>query len=120
MVDPLGLYLRAAALRAFDRADHNCGLWVARWVAARTGINPGADWSGEFEIDLEATAVIVMQNFERTKFPRRGDVGVVLAPRPTAAIFLGHRWAALAPSGLAIAPWDWRRAWRVEPQAPYA
>ena len=114
-------YLRAATAERFELARVNCLLWVARWVALQTGINPAADWRGELELDVdgkptldvEATAIAAMAPFKPTATPRRGDVGLVRAPQPTAAICLGRRWAALAPQGLAVAAWPFIRAWEL-------
>ena len=120
MVDALTLYLRAAAGDAFDWSGHNCMIWVADWIVSQTARDPAAGWrSGEFDparVDVLALARKTMRDFQTTQTPKRGDVGIVLAgPRgeATAAICTGTRWAALAPSGLAVAPWPCVMAWTI-------
>ena len=119
-MDDLTIYLRAAASGDFDLAGRNCMIWVADWIVSQTAHDPAAGWrSGEFNparVNVLALARETMADFQTTQNPKRGDVGIVLAgPRgeATAAICTGRRWAALAPSGVAVAPWPYVMAWTI-------
>lgn len=128
--DDLALFVRRAAVGGDADLADACMLWAADWVRASTGKDPAAAWRDpsswqarlwDFEVERVARETMGACGFVETTAPRRGDVGVVVTPtgRPTAAICLGRRWAALAPEGVAAsATWPVVVAWSLRCPPP--
>lgn len=129
---PLPPFLAAAAERPFSWGDFDCLMWLAEWVKARRGVDPGAwhrfTYSNAFEaVKLVAKAGGMVAHVEscvaplglkRIDHPKAGDIAVVNSSSGhMGALMLGKASAAcLMERGLLyVRTTDWPvlASWRV-------
>jgi hypothetical protein len=129
-------YLAAMAGRRWRPGVLDCGVFMADWVCAVTGIDPIADVRGSYTTERQFLRILRREGgFEQscarrlaavgyveTSRPGAGDIVTVLAPyavrrgkiqqRPTGAIGVDQTRRAVMTSdlGLVIAPLPTRRA----------
>lgn len=137
---PLADWLAREGARPVVWGINDCCLFVADWVAAVTGRDPGAAWRGTYRGERAAHRIlsrgggllaVVAPSFDgvglaRTTDPLTGDIGVVVAPvafrhgrlveRPVAAVRVGRLWAVKSQSGVAAGEFATLAAWRVTPE----
>lgn len=129
----LAEFLSEASRKGVVWADqHDCCMWLADWVLAKTGVDPGARLRGRYRTATGCLRVLrqeggvlalvsrcaVAAGLPRTDEPRAGDIGVVRlltasGLQSVGAICTGPRWAALALDGLVSQPASPVAAWRV-------
>lgn len=119
--DPLPIFLRAAASTPWRWSESDCVMWLANWIKARRGVDPGAAFRGAYHDALSCAELLRQRGGPRrhisdcgapfgiieTAEPERGDIGLSSAPvkrggrmvtRPTGVICLDPeraRWAML-------------------------
>lgn len=123
--DPLSRFLNAAKARPFAWGEFDCLLWLADWVAERTGIDPAADLRGTYATLLGAARIVkgagsmsrlvdsrlATIGAARASVPQRGAIAVVEVAGDggehfgdeAGAILLGGSAALLSQTGLIVA-----------------
>lgn len=120
---------------AFVWGATDCCLFVADWVAARSGRDPAAAWRGSYRSLRQAHRLLKRRGgivaavslemdrlgFERTSDPLPGDVAIVTVPSgfrsgrihysDVAAIRVGRLWAVKGHRGMAGGDFPVRVAW---------
>lgn len=114
-------FLSMAGRRGFAVGKHDCMLFAADWVLARTGRDPAAAWRNVYDspegadvLVAEAGSITRLINgalasvgWRPTSDPQRGDVVLCEMAghtEPVAAIVADHRMAVLTRRGLALWP----------------
>lgn len=111
----------------FARPHADCCMWVADWIAARTGIDPAADLRGAYtnaagalrqvrrwgDFETMWRVHMALAGFNETRRPQEGDVGVVrdAAGQLVSAIRVGRMWAAKSRGGLCFEDFPMIVAW---------
>lgn len=115
VTDLLTDFLRAAARRPFIWGRDDCAQFVAAWVEARRGANPGAGWC--YRSPIGAARILkrrggMAAHFDgcltplgivRTDAPKRGDIAIVDTEQgEIAGIVLGASIACLRGPGIIV------------------
>lgn len=129
--DPLARFLRSASERYFVWGQFDCLMWLADWIKASRGVDPGDGWRGSYSSALGAARIIKEQGgmvshvdarlapfgIRRTDTPRRGDIAVVRASEgEMGAIVHGGTVSCLTERGVIVrrvADTPILAAWRV-------
>lgn len=130
----MSLALREFLLASYDKpfqwGERDCALWVAEWIQAVRGVDPGLPFRGTYGSEY-GCALLLARHGGLLKLARRafgaaglheidnpdaaaaGDVACVEAPfGPTLGIVTGWRVALLGREGLVIsAAWPRLAAW---------
>lgn len=119
-------YLRSMRDRRWKPGTLDCGVFMADWVQARTGVDPIADVRGTYDrerqflrilrreggFEASCAARLAAVGWRETQKPTAGDVIVVMAPyavrrgetqyRPTGGLFVGADMHAVMTSDLGL------------------
>lgn len=131
--DPLSRFLNAAKARPFAWGEFDCLLWLADWIAERTGNDPAAGLRGTYATLLGAARIVRgagsmarlvdsrLKPFgaQRASVPQRGAIAVVEVSgeggehfgNEAGAILLAGSAALLSQSGLIVADVPVVAAW---------
>jgi hypothetical protein len=129
---PLPPFLQQAGARPFEWGSWDCLMWLAEWVKARRGVDPGADHRHHYSSALEAARIVAKAGgmvahvdecvlplgLKRTDDPKAGDIVVVDSPHgKMGALVIGPGSVACAmQQGLLYvrtADWPILAAWSV-------
>ncbi|TIX89184.1 hypothetical protein [Rhizobium sp. P44RR-XXIV] len=113
----------------------DCLTFCATWIAEASGVDPAEKFRGTYCTEEQAAALIEAAGgmvafadkhlraagIRRTKVPKHGDVGVILAPagldgatKQIGAIRFGNSlWLALGPAGIVGKKAEFVAAWSV-------
>jgi hypothetical protein len=130
--EPLARYLHAAGRTPFAYGSSDCGLWLADWIRARRGVDPGAGFRGTYSTEAGCArlvrragglvalldAAFLAAGLSQAPRAQLGDVGVIAVAtargvEPAGAIRTGRRWAVRARGGLLSLEAEALAIWRV-------
>ncbi|HEV7323524.1 MAG TPA: hypothetical protein VGN91_00510 [Bosea sp. (in: a-proteobacteria)] len=124
----LSAFLAAGSALPFAWGERDCCLWVADWIKAESGRDPGAALRGYYGSSgaclrllrrgggLSAVVCELMKGagFEEARSPVVGDAGLIETKiGAMGAICLGENWAVKSAEGVAILPAAPVKAWRI-------
>lgn len=100
--DKLSAFLAEAAGKPYRLGEWDCGLWLADWFVAATGLpDPASHLRGTAygvsEVAKHARRIIRSLSLPRTREPQRGDIGLVSLQKGhlVGGIFTGTHWCVL-------------------------
>lgn len=130
-------FLAAHMQRPWKWGETDCCCFASEWIEARTGLDPMATFRPHYRSRASALALferrgglcavmserMAEMGFRPTSEPDHGDVGIVRAPvrtnadiltlREVAAIMVSSRWICRSQQGIASAPFELVKAWRI-------
>lgn len=121
-------YLSSTMAQPFAWGRSDCCTFAAGWVYAATGLDPYVGFRALYSTERAARCLIGLRGglvrifdeelagigLARTPTPTSGDIGIVMAPEPTAAIHFADRWILRSARGLIGAPATAIAAWRID------